>query len=238
MDALATAPILVDQVYQQLLGAIADRSLAPGRRIRQSELASSLGVSRQPVSHALQLLKHQGLVQDSGRQGLEVTPIDPGRIRQLYEVRGALDALTVRLAAARVRAGTVPADALHGLQAALDAGAALGVDAPLDRLVTADVAFHQVLYRLSGNPAIPETIAAQWPHMRRSMGTVLEADSYRRRAWAEHAAIAALILRGDADAAATAAFQHADSAGKLTEQRLLQQQQPIQVDRNKKRNDR
>jgi DNA-binding GntR family transcriptional regulator len=223
LEPLATSPILVDQVYRRLLGAIADRTLRPGQRILQAELATSLGVSRQPVSHALQLLKHQGLVQDSGRQGLEVAPIDAGRIRQLYEVRGALDALSARLAADRAAAGALSADLVAALRAALAAGAALGARATLTQLVQVDVEFHQVLYRLSGNPAIPETIAAQWPHMRRSMGTVLEADSYRRRAWAEHAEIARLILAGESEAASKAAYQHADDAGKLTEQRLLRE---------------
>ena len=224
LEQLATSPILVDQVYRQLLGAIADRTLPPGQRILQAELAASLGVSRQPVSHALQLLKHQGLVQDSGRQGLEVTPIDPRRIRQLYEVRGALDALAARLAANRVTDRCVAPDMLDELRASLCAGDALGPQAELNRLVQADVTFHQVLYRLSGNPAILETIAAQWPHLRRSMGAVLEADSYRRRAWAEHADIARSILAGDADAAGLAAYEHAENAGKLTEQRLLREE--------------
>ena len=55
-------------------------------------------MSRQPVSHALHLLKSQGLVRESGRKGFEVAPVDPTRLRQLYEVRGALDGLAARLA--------------------------------------------------------------------------------------------------------------------------------------------
>ena len=72
-----------------------------GQRIRQNELADKLGVSRQPVSHALHLLHRQGLVAESGRRGFEVTQLDPARIRQLYEVRGAIDALAAKLAAKR-----------------------------------------------------------------------------------------------------------------------------------------
>ena len=216
MEPLTSSPILVDQVYERLVGAIADRTLQPGQRILQAELALMLGVSRQPVSHALQLLKHQGLVQDSGRKGLEVVPILAGRIRHLYEVRGALDALSARLAAAQAPS---PA-ASEALGAALAAGNALGPKATLAQLVQADVTFHRVLYDMSGNPVIPETIAAQWPHFRRSMGTVLEADSYRRRAWSEHTEIARLILAGDAAGAGDAAYEHAVTAGKETERRL------------------
>ena len=62
--------------YEQLVEAIADGTLAPGQRIRQEELGRALGVSRQPISHALQLLKQQKLVEENGRRGLIVSGID------------------------------------------------------------------------------------------------------------------------------------------------------------------
>ena len=68
MTPLDQLPNLIDQVYARILEAITDRSLPPGQRIRQNELAEKLGVSRQPVSHALHLLHRQGLVAESGRR--------------------------------------------------------------------------------------------------------------------------------------------------------------------------
>src|SRR5262249_21768162 len=38
-------PNLIDQVYARILEAITDRTLQPGQRIRQNELADKLGVS-------------------------------------------------------------------------------------------------------------------------------------------------------------------------------------------------
>jgi DNA-binding GntR family transcriptional regulator len=63
-------------------------------------------------------------------------------------------------------------------------------------------------------------IAPQWPHMRRSMATVLAELDYRRSAWAEHETIAAHVLSGDAKAAEGSALAHAMSAGRMTEERL------------------
>ena len=77
MIPLDPLPNLIDQVYARILEAIIDRTLPPGHRIRQNELAEKLGVSRQPVSHALHLLHRQGLVAESGRKGFEVTQLDP-----------------------------------------------------------------------------------------------------------------------------------------------------------------
>ena len=217
MIPLDPAPNLIDQAYARILEAITDRTLLPGQRIRQNELAEKLGVSRQPVSHALHLLYRQGLVAESGRRGFEVTQLDPARIRQLYEVRGALDALAARLAAERVK---TDAAARARLEKALQAGRSIDRKTPLAKLIALDVDFHSAIYRLAGNPAIGEMIAPQWPHMRRSMATVLAELDYRDSAWREHEAIGAAILAGNAKAAELAAQAHALTAGRRTEERL------------------
>ena len=217
MIPLDPLPNLIDQVYARILEAITDRSLPPGHRIRQNELAEKLGVSRQPVSHALHLLHRQGLVAESGRRGFEVTRLDPERIRQLYEVRGAIDALAARLAAGRAKSDTA---GRAQLETALQAGRSIDKNTPLARLIALDVDFHRAIYRLAGNPAIEEMIAPQWPHMRRSMATVLAELDYRESAWTEHEAIAAQIFAGNAKAAEAAALAHAQTAGRMTEERL------------------
>src|SRR6202035_1662430 len=145
MIPLDPLPNLIDQVYARILEAITDRSLPPGHRIRQNELAEKLGVSRQPVSHALHLLHRQGLVAESGRKGFEVTRLDPQRIRQLYEVRGAIDALAARLRARRASADAV---GRRQLEAALNAGRAIDERTPLAELIALDVDFHRAIYHL------------------------------------------------------------------------------------------
>jgi DNA-binding GntR family transcriptional regulator len=217
MIPLDPLPNLIDQVYERILTAITDRTLPPGSRIRQNELAEKLGVSRQPVSHALHLLHRQGLVAESGRRGFEVTRLDPARIRQLYEVRGAIDALAARLAAQRAGAD---AAGRAQLEAALRAGHAIDKRTTLSELIALDVDFHRAIYRLADNPAIEEMMAPQWPHMRRSMATVLAELDYRSSAWAEHETIAASILAGNGRAADSAALAHALAAGRMTEDRL------------------
>ncbi|MGY4318331.1 GntR family transcriptional regulator [Bradyrhizobium sp. JR3.5] len=217
MIPLDPLPNLIDQVYGRLLEAIIDRTLLPGQRITQNELADRLGVSRQPISHALHLLHRQGLVAESGKRGFEVTQLDPQRIRELYEVRGAIDALAARLAATRVKED---AAARAQLESALEAGRAIDDNAPLARLIALDVDFHSAIYRLAGNTAIEEMIAPQWPHMRRSMATVLAELDYRGSAWTEHETIAAHIFSGNAAAADAAALAHARTAGQMTEEKL------------------
>ena len=122
LDAVPVAPMLVEQVYQRLRDAITDGSLPPGRRVRQGELADRLGVSRAPISHALHLLKHQGLVIESGRRGVEIAPIDPDQLRDVYQIRAALDSLAARLLAGRFAGGEIDANGSRRLEEALRTG--------------------------------------------------------------------------------------------------------------------
>lgn len=217
LQALPASQNLIDRAYQHLLEAIADGTLAPGQRIRQADLAGRLGVSRQPVSHALHLLKRQGLVEETGGKGLRVVPLDPVRVMQLYQVREATDGLAARLAAGQVAARTASSAEIAALRHQLETGAAFGAATPIPVLVRADTEFHRTLYRLSGNPAIEEMTAPLWPHLMRSMVAVLREPDYAARVWhQEHAAILRHVLAGDPVRSETAAREHAASAARLT----------------------
>jgi len=219
IEPAASTPILVDIVYQKLMAAIIDCTLLPGQRIRQMDIANSLGVSRAPVSHAFQLLKYQGLVQDSGRKGLEVAAVDPDRVRDLYQVRAALDATAARLAATRCAEGHLP-ESGNEISQAFEAGMALSAETALSTRVAADIAFHQAIYRASGNASIAEILGPLWPHLQRAMVLVLGPSESRALAWREHRQILACILAGDPEGSFNAAYRHAAQAGLQTEARL------------------
>ncbi len=214
-------PALIDQVHDRLLGAIVDGTLAPGRRLTQEELAEMLGVSRQPVSHAIQVLRRRGLFVDSGKRGVAVAPIDADRIRNLYQVREALDGLAAELMAARVRDATLPPAGLDEVDVILASVTSHPSTITPSALIDADVAFHSALYRLSGNDALAETVSEQWPHFRRSMAQALEVPGMRQRVWSEHRAIRDAIAAGEVDKAGALARAHARRAGSVTAERLL-----------------
>jgi DNA-binding GntR family transcriptional regulator len=217
LQALPATQNLIDQAYQRMLAAIADGTLQPGQRIRQAELADTLGVSRQPVSHALHLLKRQGLVEEFGRKGLRVVQLDPVRVMQLYQVREAVDGLAARLAAEQSAAGSADPAEIGSLNDLLEAGSRFDSTTPIPVLVRADTDFHRGLYRLSGNPAIEEITGPLWPHLMRSMAMVLREPNYAARVWRqEHAAIMRHILEGDPAQAEAAARLHAATTSRLT----------------------
>ncbi len=220
MELIDQSPILVERVYDQIRTAIGTCELSPGTRIRQADLADRLGVSRQPVSHALQLLKKDGLVEDHGRKGLRVTPIGPTQLRNLYQIRAALDALAARLAAGRVAADEATADEKAALGAIINEAGSFSDATPIGERIDLDIAFHNQVVAMSGNPQIAEMLAPNFTHMMRAMRLVLDSGRLRVSSWEDHEAIAVLILAGD-EAAGERAFAHANNAGRETEARLL-----------------
>lgn len=222
MIPLGQRPILVEETYRALLDEIAEGRLAPGARLRQEALAEELQVSRQPISHALALLKQEGFLVEAGRRGLEVAPLDPDHLLALYQVRAALDGTAAGLAADRVaRDDPGAGKELAALEASLTAGEKVPAE-EIKALVRADMAFHRALNRLSGNAVILETAERQWGHLRRAMHAVLTGAYRAERVWQEHRAIVAAIRAGDAKLAAARAQAHAEEAGRITKDRLTQ----------------
>lgn len=220
IEPLSAQPALIDQVHDRLVAAIAEGALQPGERLTQENVAAMLGVSRQPVSHALQILRRRGLVIESGRRGLEVAPMDADRLRGLYQLRAVIEGLAASLAARRLREGKVSAAQRTEAEEALRNGQRLPEDAPVRDLIAADVAFHSALHRMSGNGAIAETVAAQWPHFMRAMGAVLADPARRGAIWRDHAGILKHVLAGEPEKAEAAARGHIDRAGEATAARL------------------
>lgn len=212
--SIEAAPDLVDQVYRALLGAISSGSFAPGERITQEDIAQRLSVSRQPVLQALRLLKKDGFVLDAPGRGLLVAPLDAEWMRKVYQVRGALDVLAARLAAAQ-RFRIDPKLMERGRRAARGRN--------VEAMIDADMAFHGAIYEASGNPLIGQSAGQHWRHLRRAMGAVLQAEPQRETLWDEHQAIADAIAAGNAQRAAQLSEEHVAQASEALSLRLAQQ---------------
>jgi DNA-binding GntR family transcriptional regulator len=216
--ALRTLPqqtTLVDQVYDAILSEISAGRFGPDRRLIQEELAASLGVSRQPVQQALLLLRSHGLLRDAPGRGLMVAPLDADFVRNLYDVRGALDGLAAEKAAERA-AAAAQRDGAAYLAAGRDAVAS----GDIPRMIATDMEFHFFLYGLSANPLIADASATHWKHLRRVMGEVLLIGETPGQIWDQHEAILQAIAAGDTAAAGRLAREHIAEASVTLTARL------------------
>ena len=93
---------LRDVVFNTLRRAILRGELKPGERLMEIQLANKLGVSRTPIRDAIRKLELEGLVLMIPRKGAEVAEITEKNLRDVLEVRCALEELAVQLACDRI----------------------------------------------------------------------------------------------------------------------------------------
>ncbi len=82
-------------------GKILSGAFELGQRLNEVELASQLGISRSPLREGLRQLAEEGLVRLISGRGSFVASFEPDEIRDLLEVRMALDVFAAGLAAER-----------------------------------------------------------------------------------------------------------------------------------------
>src|SRR5262245_8951126 len=104
-DNLAQLPVarpdrVADQVYRHLRQAILSESIKPGTRLRETEIAAALKVSRTPVREAISRLIGDWLVKEIATGGVEVIDAT-AEIAEIYYIREALEICAGRLAASR-----------------------------------------------------------------------------------------------------------------------------------------
>jgi len=83
-------------VLKTLRDAILNGTLPGGTRLIQAEIATQLEVSITPVREALRDLAGEGLVEFDAHRGSRVRSLDLSEVRELYEMRIALEPLMVR----------------------------------------------------------------------------------------------------------------------------------------------
>ncbi len=90
---------LADRVYTHVKARILLGRARPGDVLAAHALAQALSVSRTPVHEALKRLVSEGYLVSQPRVGYAVTPVDLGELRDLFQVRTRLEALSAELAA-------------------------------------------------------------------------------------------------------------------------------------------
>ncbi|HUH48648.1 MAG TPA: GntR family transcriptional regulator [Mycoplana sp.] len=92
-----------DTIASRISRILADRivtgDLAPGTKLRQDHFAEEFGASHVPVREAFRRLEAQGLVVSEPRRGVRVASFDLKEVREVAQMRAALEVLALRHAA-------------------------------------------------------------------------------------------------------------------------------------------
>jgi DNA-binding GntR family transcriptional regulator len=134
---------LGDGVYELLRSDIVLGKIQPNTFLQEAELADRLGVSRTPIREALLRLAKDQLVVSHRRRWL-VTELSITEIREIYQVRAALEGFAAHQAALNADPEQIAA-----ITQALEAREHAGPDP--SAIVTSNELFHRLIVEASGN---------------------------------------------------------------------------------------
>jgi len=194
-------------VLEALRDAIVKGVLEPGERLMEIQLAEELGVSRTPVREAIRKLELEGFVVMIPRKGAYVAGVSYKDIKDVFEIRAALEGLAAGLAAEKITD-----DEIEQMERVLHYEKE---PATLEEMVQNDTDFHALLYKASRNERLISILGNLREQIQRFRTTSLAVPGRPKYAIQEHRAIVDAIAKHDVEEAQSLATAHIENAAKV-----------------------
>jgi GntR family transcriptional regulator, gluconate operon transcriptional repressor len=207
LEPLRTPRKLAEDASAVLRAQILSGGLRRGVHLVEAKLASRLGVSRGTIRDAFKVLAAEGLIEEEPRRGAFVVKLSRSDVREIYDLRAAIEGrsaflLAKRQDAAAERELTGMIDAIRRAEKSRDVSATR----------RADLEFHERLCALSGNRRLHEIFVRYVP----AIQTLLNFDALPYASpdaiADQHLAILEAVRSNDPEAAARAVEHHIDGA--------------------------
>lgn len=196
-----------EQVFAQLRSAIVRGRLVPGTALSEAVVAGAIGISRQPVREALQMLAQAGLVNVYPQVGTVIAPIHTDRIREGHFVRSSLESANLLQLAT-----TITRDQLAELKKNLVAQHKALAAGKTDAFFVLDEAMHRCFFTFTGRERIWTLIDNAKVHLDRVRWLSLDRMAeYAGRALREHEILVDKLATRDGPGLAGAIACHIDA---------------------------
>lgn len=180
---------VADQVYRHLRQAILSDQIAAGTRLRETEVAAALKVSRTPVREAISRLIGDWLVRELNTGGVEV--IDTmSEMEDIYHIREALELCAARLAAKRITPKQL---------AKLDMLVKDARTASFKERVRINQQFHVTIAEASGSARLLDMVSGFREYFLNRHWISRQNTAMAKRAQEDHKKIVAALRSGSAD---------------------------------------
>lgn len=196
MTRLERPRSLADMATDRLRDDIVNGDIAMGAVLSESALAQTLGISKTPVREALARLRAEGLVTTRPQSGTFVFTPNPKEMRDICDLRTALEPMALTFAVKRNRPAL--AAALKTLCAEM---AEARAEHDTRRYLQLDTAWHDALFEHSDNGYLAEayrTIRAKMAVLRTHLGTD---EAHMAKSFDEHCRMAEAVAAGQLDEA-------------------------------------
>ena len=197
---------LRDVVFHTLRRGIMQGDLKPDERLMEIKLANRLGVSRTPIREAIRMLELEGLVVMIPRKGAQVAEITEKDLKDVLEVRMGLEELAVKFACQRITE-----EQLDNLYHASRKFEEAVKREDLTELAQADVDFHDLIYKATGNERLVQLLNNIREHMYRYRVEYLKDEEIRGSLVQEHDTLLEKLSQRDLEGAKQVTQSHIET---------------------------
>ncbi|POX53334.1 GntR family transcriptional regulator [Streptomyces sp. Ru71] len=199
----AAAPEPLGAVRERVLATLRQDIIAgrlrPGDRLVERDLAERFGVSRVPVREAIRALVAEGFVHFESARRTVVRRLTPADVKELFELREALEVYAAGLAAERATG-----EALAQLRELLDQAATATKAGEAEAITDINTRFHDGILAMAGNSLL---ISVMEPVDGRLRWLTRQNEEWPQLL-TEHRELYEAIASGDPDRARAHALEH------------------------------
>lgn len=194
-------------VFEAIREAIINRTLKPGERLMEIQLAEEMGVSRTPVREAIRKLELEGFLVMIPRKGAYVAGLSMKDIADVFEIRAALEGLAAGLAAERITE-----EELEELERLLVKIGECILSNDLNAVIEQDTEFHDVLFKATRNERLVQIVSNLREQIQRYRTASLSSPGRMKLALEEHKQIVEALSERDVEKAQRLAREHIENA--------------------------
>lgn len=184
---------LVEHIIHSIREAIRNGEVAQGERLIVADIAQEYGVSMGPVREAIRRLAGEGLLEFTPHRGATVRAYSERDVREIFQVREAIEGYAARLAAENIHRGDYAARLLECQKRMNQAGYR-----DVELLTDTRQHFHDLLYEFAGNIALKEAALRLTFPVNRLLFNKITPKERLLASTKEHDDIIDAVLAGDA----------------------------------------
>ncbi|SCP95235.1 GntR family transcriptional regulator [Anaerobium acetethylicum] len=191
------------RVFNRIREDILSGKFKRGEELKETAIASELGVSRTPVREALRQLELEGLVNIIPNKGAYVMGITSKDVKDIYQIRSLLEGLCARWAAS-----LVTDEQLDELEEIIYLSEFHAEKEHFDQVLELDNKFHELMYNISGSQILEHVLSDFHHYVQRVRKITMATKSRALKSNEEHKQIVEALKLKDADKAEALANQH------------------------------
>ena len=203
---------LTDEIADIIRDRILKGEYKIGEKIKETQIASELKVSRTPIREAFKQLENEGLIDYIPNRGCFAKGFTKQDIEDIYAVRKALEILCVEWAVSRITE-----DEIHNLQDQCDLMEFYTVRQDEKKVLEINTGFHEIIYNATGSRFMAQVLRSYKEYIDQTRKALYYEPDYLDEILAEHRAILVAIKNRNVEEGKAAMSKHLDGSKRRAE---------------------